>query len=219
MINRRAAALALGILLLVAGDAVAGVNFDVGVLWEPDSSNDTQVYLHASNIAYPIRRHRVEAVFDRIPHPDLDYPVLAFITYRARVDIRGVWAYRSEGHNWFEVMSHFGLRPDALFVELPGNPGRPYGKAYGYWKKHGNNITARQVSDDDVRFWVSLRTVSSFSGMTIDEVYERHEKGEKIRHICGDYHRNEGNDNKNARLSPGQQKQTARKSGQQGRHQ
>lgn len=218
MIKHRAAALVLGILLLAAGDAVAGISFDVGVLWEPDPSNDTQVYLHASNIAYPIRRHRVEAVFEQIPRPDLDYPVLAFITYRARVDIRAVWAYRSSGHNWFDVMAHFGLRPDALFVELPGNPKRPNGKAYGYWKKHGNNITARHVSDDDVRFWVSLRTVSTFSGMSVDQVYERHERGEKIRHICGDHHRNEGKGNKNAKLSPGHQKK-AGKGGPQGRHQ
>jgi len=192
MINRRAAALAMVVLFLLTGDIAAATSIDISVLWEPDARDDAQVYMHAANIVYPIRRHRIEAIYERMQRPDLDYPILAFIAYNARADVRTVWAWRSKDHSWFEVMTHFGVKPDALFVALPDAPRRPYGKAYGYWKKHRNATTSRHVSDDDVRFWISLRTVASFSGMSIESVYARYQKGEKIRHIAGDHHRNEG---------------------------
>ena len=186
---KRALMLVLAIALLCSGDAVAGVNFDIGVLWSPDASDDTQVYMHASNIAYPIRRQRVEAVYYDIPRPELDYPVLAFIAYESRVDIRTVWAYRAQGHEWFDCMAHFRLQPDVLFASVPASPGPPYGKAYGYWKKRGNRITPRQVNDDDVRYWVGLRSVSKFTGTPIGSVFEALQRGEKIRRVAGSYHR------------------------------
>jgi len=92
----------LCIAALTAASAQAGVTYDVGVLWQPRGDDDVQVYLHASNVAYPVPRDRVEGIFRNIPHPERDYPVLAFIAHHARVDIRSVWSYRLEGHAWFK---------------------------------------------------------------------------------------------------------------------
>jgi hypothetical protein len=168
---------ALAAVLMLPSDAAATVGFDVGVLWNPDPGSDTQVFLHATNIAYPIPRAQVVPVFNEIQNPYDDYPVLAFIAYNAQVDIRSVWSYRAHDHGWFDVMLHFGVRPDALFVALPHDPGPPYGKAYGYWRKNGNRMKARSVSDDDVRFWVRTRATARYSGVAPARAWEWHQQG------------------------------------------
>ena len=178
-------ALALAGVLMLPTTAAAGIGFDVDVLWSPDPDSDTQVFLHATNIAYPAPRQSVAAVFGRIPDPYDDYPVVAFIAYNARVDLGTVWAYHARGHAWFDCMVHFGVRPDVLFVQLPHDPGPPYGNAYGYWRKHGNRLQPRYVSDDDVRFWVRTRTVARYAGVTPARAFEMHRQGRGYDKVAG----------------------------------
>lgn len=163
---RTAARIATGLALVLAFGipAQAGVSFSASVLWDPNPDDETQVFLHVSNTAYPVPRDDARRIFSKLDNPGGDYPVLAFIAHTANVDIGAVWRFRRKGHDWFDVMVHFGVRPDVLFVELPRQPGPPYGNAYGHWKKHGNRVTARYVTDDDVRFWVGLHVASRYTG-------------------------------------------------------
>jgi hypothetical protein len=162
--TRFAAFLVLTLVLAAAFPAQAGVNISASVLWDPNPDDDSQVFLHVSSTAYPMPRDKATRVFNKLDDPYGDYPVLAFIAHTASVDIGAVWRFRKKGHDWLDVMVHFGVRPDVLFVELPRQPGPPYGKAYGYWRKQGNRVTARQVPDDDVRFWVGLHAASRYTG-------------------------------------------------------
>jgi hypothetical protein len=197
-------ALALAGVLMTPTPAAAGIGFEVDVLWSPDPDNDTQVFLHATNIAYPAPRERVTAVFNRIPDPYDDYPVVAFIAYNARLDPGTVWAYRARGHSWFDCMIRFGVRPDVLFVQVPHDPGPPYGKAYGYWRKHGNRMSPKYVDDDDVRFWVRTRTVARYTGVTPARAYEMHRQGKGFDKLAGSSFRE-----KNARGASRNHQQTA----------
>lgn len=179
----------LSALFLLVSPVAAGLSLSVDVLWQPKEDDDVQVFLHASNTAYPMPREHVTAVFRKMSHPERDYPILAFIAHHARVDIRTVWAYRSKGHPWFDVMLHFGVGPDVLFVRLDDDPGPPYGKAYGHWRKHHNRMPARFVTDEDVQFWVGLHTVAAYSGTSVAHVHKRFAAGEKIRHLAGKHYR------------------------------
>ena len=174
---------------LLASPAAAGVGVSVDVLWSPNPDNDLHVGLHASNMAYPLPRERVTPIFQEMDNPYDDYPVLAFVAYTSHVDIRTVWGYRRQGHAWFDVMVHFGVRPSALFVSLPSPPGPPYGKAYGYWKKHRNGLPARYVPDADMRFWVGLRSVSRYTGSPVDAVFEWHKAGNRPERYAGNHYR------------------------------
>lgn len=198
---------ALSIVLAAFGAAAAANNFDVNVLWHPQPNDDVQVYLYASNVTYPAPREQVEAVFRQMSTPDQDYPVLAFIAHRAGVDIRRVWEYRQAKHSWSEVMSHFDVSPNALFVgELPHEPAPPYGKAWGHWRKNQSEMKTRQVKDDDVRFWVGIRTVAMYSGVSPAIALERHEAGERIPHIAGAHYRT-SESGRNARNATGKNPQ------------
>lgn len=151
--------------ILCCASASADIRFSANVLWDPDPGDDTQVFLHISNEAYPVPREAAATVFRRCDDPR-DYPVLAFIAHHARADIEAVWRYRSRGHSWFDVMVRFGVPPRLLFVELPEPPGPPYGKAYGHWRKRGNGLAAVHVPDADVLFWVNLRTSARYAGVS-----------------------------------------------------
>lgn len=174
--------------LLIATPASAYVRVGVDVLWDPNPDDDVQVFLHASNVAYPMPRDRVVPVWREMRHPHDDYPVLAFIAHHGRADIGIVWSYRSKGHSWFQTMVHFGVRPSLLFVDLSEPPGPPYGKAWGHWKKHGNRVQPRYVHDRDVRFWVQTRAVSIYVGSSPSTVYGWHKSGKKYERIAAEYH-------------------------------
>ncbi len=154
------------VVLLLLAPATADLRFSANVLWDPSPDDDTQIFLHVANEAYPVPRERAVAVFPRLEDPHRDYPILAFIAHHGHADIEAVWSYRTGGRGWFDVMVHFGVPPRLLFVELPEPPGPPYGKAYGHWKKRGNGLGSAHVTDADVLFWVNLRAASGYAGIS-----------------------------------------------------
>jgi len=174
---------------LAVSPAAAGIGVNVDVLWNPNPKDDSQVFLHLSNVAYPAPRVDVMEIFHEISNPYETYPTLAFIAHYGHVSIETVWGYKKKGHEWYNVMMHFGVQPNVLFFEVPQQPARPYGKAYGYWKKHGNKLKPDMISNDDVRYWVSLRTVTMASGVTPGEAVKWHQSGKRFEQLAGTKYR------------------------------
>lgn len=170
-------------LLMMAPHATAAVSVNLDVLWNPNPDDSRQVALHVSNMAYPMPREEVSAIFHRIPNQYEDYPVLAFICHNAHVSPSVVWEYKSKGHKWSNVMAHFGVSPAVLFIDLPRDPGPPYGNAYGYWKKNGRAIPEDRITNEDVRFWVSLRAVSAYTSVQPARVMEMRDSGKQFDQI------------------------------------
>ncbi len=175
--------------MLGTAPAAAAVNVDVGVLWNPNPSNDSQVYLHLSNVTYPMPREEVMEVFPTLRDPYADYPVLAFIASSSRVSMGTVWRFRRAGHSWFETMLHFGVQPDYLFIELPTPPGPPYGKAYGHWRKDHYGVSPKNVTDADVQYWVGLRTAARYYGAGASMVAEWNKAGKRPAELAATRYR------------------------------
>ncbi len=194
---------------LAVSPAAAGIGVNVDVLWYPDPKNDSQVFLHMSNVAYPAERYAVVEVFHEIPNPYETYPTLAFVAHYGHVSVGTVWEYRKRGHDWYNVMMHFGVQPSVLFFEVPQQPGPPYGKAYGYWRKHGNKLKPDMITNDDVRYWVSLRTVSMSSGVAPGEAVKWRQSGKRFEQLAGMKYREKhgnGRDLEEAGFGPGKGK-------------
>lgn len=172
-------------LVLAAAPAAAAIGVDADVLWRPDPGDDLQVGLHLTNMVYPQPRENVVEFFHQIQNPYEDYPVIAFIAHHAHVTPEMVWEYKKKGYKWSAVMLHFGVRPNVLFVSLPQSPRPPYGNAYGYWKKHGDRIPADRITNDDIRFWVGLRTLVAYTGQDPARVYEWNQSGRKYAQVAG----------------------------------
>ena len=77
---------------------------------------------------------------------DEELPVVFFLAHKAGVKSSVIINLRLRGKSWFEISSHYNLSPDIYFIDLKTNPGPPYGKAYGHYKKHdANQIKRRRV--------------------------------------------------------------------------
>jgi hypothetical protein len=80
---------------------------------------------------YQVPEREMVVVRERAIPPD-DVPVVFFVARQAHVEPTVIVALRRRGLSWSDVALHFRLDPEVYYFR--GGP--PYGKAYGYRKKH-----------------------------------------------------------------------------------
>lgn len=172
-------------------EAPLAVAMNLDFLWTPDARNDTQVFLHVSNMAWQPPREQVRVVYPLLPNPESDFPVLLFIATEARVSLSAVWTLRAKGLPWTQVMLRLGVPPERVFVEMSRDPGPPYGKAYGHWKKHPRERVV--VTDDDILYWVNVRAMSRYFGVEPVTVADWRESGRTWKVVAaGEYRTRKG---------------------------
>jgi len=147
----------------------------VDFLWQPDGRNDTQVYLHVSNIAFRPSREQLSGIYHKIENPERDLPVMLFMAAEANVSLSKVWRLRSKGFSWVEVMVRLRIPQDRLFLDLGRKPGPPYGKAYGHWKRNRHSKVV--ITDEDIHYWVNVHAMSRYFGVPAPTVVKWHEEG------------------------------------------
>jgi hypothetical protein len=120
---------------------------------------------------------------------DDDISVALFLSNHAKVTPDMVVGYRTKGMSWADITIKLGVKPDIYFTVLPTNPGPPYGKAWGYWKKHKAQPTmAFTLGDDDLRNLVQLRLVSEHYKVKPAEVIKWRGSGKAFDMIISDEH-------------------------------
>lgn len=129
---------------------------------------------------YRVPESRVVYVRDRYPRHDEELPVIFFLSSRARVDPQVILDLRTRKRmSWLDITFHFGLSPEIYYIPVR-RVGPPYGKAYGYYKKHGNDYNRVVLADSDVVNLVNLRFMSDYHGVDPEVIMDRRGKGEKF---------------------------------------
>jgi hypothetical protein len=145
--------------------------------------------------------------------PDDDISVALFLSNQAKVTPGVVIGYRTKGMNWADITIKLGVKPDVYFAVLPSNPGPPYGKAWGYWKKHkAQPTTVFTLGDDDLRNLVQLRLVSEHYKVKPEEVIKWRGSGKAFDVIISDEHGKKYGHGKPAdegKVSPGKDKKVS----------
>ncbi len=127
---------------------------------------------------YHVPESRVVYVRDHYRIPDEELPVVFYVASRARVDPKVLIDLRIRNRmSWLDITFHYGLTPEIYYVPV-ARVGPPYGKAYGYYKKHKNNYKRVMLVDDDVINLVNLRFMSEYHGIPPERVMEMRGKGE-----------------------------------------
>ena len=67
--------------------------------------------------------------------PDEHLPVVGLLSVRASVPPERIVALRGEGLSFLDISIRLGLGPEVFYVPIAADPGPPYGKAWGYYKK------------------------------------------------------------------------------------
>lgn len=141
-----------------------------------DAYADTEGFYLALGSYYKVPQRDVIFIKERgIPHEEAS--VVLFMANRARVEPSVIIDFRLRNRSWMDIMLHFGLSPEILYVPVKRVYGPPFGKAYGYYKnKPRSKWKFIVLDDDDVINLVNLRFISEHYGYPPEKVIEMRAK-------------------------------------------
>ncbi len=134
---------------------------------------------------YKVPEREVVVVHERgIPEDEL--PVVFHVAQHARVRPEVIVNMRLRHMSWMDITYHYGLSPEIYYVPVYHGP--PYGKAYGYYKKHPSRKEWKKIHlrDEDVINQVNLKLMSEHHGYAPDRVMIYREKGQRFSVIDHD---------------------------------
>ena len=182
-------------LFVVAGMAVptaqAGLDIDFGAAVRIGDDND--LFLSVSARYFDHDRGSIDRVAVRYRNPD-DLTVALFVARRSHQSADAIHRMRTEGLSWWDISVRLGMPVDVWFVPVKRDPGPPYGKAYGHWKKHKRNTRhAMVLTDVDVRNLVAVRMLHEYYGVSVDVAMEWRSSGRDVRAlVSGEYGKRHG---------------------------
>ena len=185
----------LAVLLLAAmlstGPVIAGIDIDFGAAVR--AGDDADLYFSISSRYFDRDRAVIERVAVHYGDPD-DLAVSLFIANRSGRSPDRIYAMRQRGLSWWDISVRLGIPADIWFVKVNRDPGPPYGKAYGYWKKHKHDRNHVVVlTDVDVRNLVAVRMIHEYYGVSVEAAMDWRSSGRDLRHILsGEYHKRHG---------------------------
>jgi len=172
----------LGGLLFLAQPAKAETSFEF--LFSTSSvTNDSQFMLNLAvgNYGYP--RHVIEPVLPRLHCVEDDLPVILFLAAESGKSVEFIVGLRSQSLGWSAIFTKVGVPCDVLFAGIDRDPGPPYGKAWGHWKKNSKGYTP---SDDDVVRLVGLQTGHRVTGLSAWDIAKAEGQGKSVAVVVAD---------------------------------
>ena len=125
--------------------------------------------------------------------PDNEVPVVFFLAQQARVSPDVIINLRLGGSSWMDITLRYGLGPQIFYVPLTVDPGPPYGKAYGYYKKRPRSKWGEiRLGDSEVVILVNLKFISSHYGYSPDQVVKMRSGGKNFVSINSEIKKSKG---------------------------
>lgn len=146
------------------------------------SDDGLRSFYFAAGNYYQVPEREVVVVQQQALHPD-EVPVVFYVAQRARVAPSVVVDLRRRGLSWTDIAFHFRLDSDIYYFR--GGP--PYGKAYGYWKKH-------PPRDGEVIDAVNVHFLSDYHHVTPDAVWAERSGGRSYAAVAGSFEARHGKD-------------------------
>jgi hypothetical protein len=118
--------------------------------------------------------------------PDVDLPVIGFLSVQLGQPPETILDLHLGGLPWVDIALRFGHGPEIFYVPFAADPGPPYGKAWGYYKKTPRaQWRTIRLADDDVFNLVNVRVCHDYYHVPYDRVVALRRAG----HGYGDIHR------------------------------
>jgi len=168
----------------ITSPAVAEIDFAASLSIPLD--DDGRVFINVASNHYHADPDLVVFASNRLRHPVVELPIVLFLAEHAHRRPRAIINLRLSGHSWIDIFVSFGLPYDILFVDLPRDPGPPYGRAWGYWKKHRAHPRTRIIlTDAEFADLVHLHVTSRALGVAPREVIRLRAQGRPFKAIAG----------------------------------
>jgi hypothetical protein len=159
--RRRPGARTLATLVLAIGAATAPVRasvFDDATL-DLGLSDDARIFLNVTNDHFGPAPQVAVDLLRRCRVPEDDFPVVAYLARVSKRPPETILRLRLDYLSWSDIMERLTIPTSVLFTGLDRDPGPPYGKAWGYWRKHPRETSLR-FRDRDVVELVKLQVGS-----------------------------------------------------------
>ncbi len=137
---------------------VGGSGFEYGFLYEG---------------YYDVEPRVVESCTAWMSEPDV--VVALHLARLSAVELDLLIGWRRQGLSWYDITRRCNLDTRAYYVQLPEDPGPPYGRAWGYWRKHPGQ--ALLLSDEEIRSLAALRAMSDYTGRPAGEILQLRRDG------------------------------------------
>jgi hypothetical protein len=152
--------------LAAAGSPASAGSFDF--LFSLDHvHSDTQYFLNLAVSNYGYTRPALEPLLPRVRYVESDLPVLLYLQHSSGWPLPQLVDLRARGASWSVIFTHVGVPQAVLFEGIPDDPGPPYGKAWGYWKKSPRGA---RLQDRDVCDLVRIQMASHWVGARQEEL-------------------------------------------------
>jgi hypothetical protein len=180
----------------------AGVDISFGM--NAPVGSDGNLFFSISSHYFDRQPQMVEDWGRRFPNPD-DLAVFLHVCAESRLSPQIVYSYRRQGLSWYDVGVRSGLPVSVWYVPVARDPGPPYGKAYGYWRKHERNPNYNvRLSDRQTRDLVAVRMAHEYYGVAPEVAMDWRRGGSNVqkimtreyhtRHKVGKHHHDDGDD-------------------------
>jgi hypothetical protein len=188
---------------VVAGPASrAGVDISFGM--NAPIGDDGNLFFSISSRYFDRQPQVVQDWGRQFPNPD-DLAVFLHVCSQSRLAPQVVFSYRRQGLSWYDVGVRAGLPVSVWYVPVTRDPGPPYGKAYGYWKKHQRDPHYNvRLTDRQARDLVAVRMAHEYYGVAPEVAMDWRRNGSNVqaimtreyhtRHRVPKYHDDDGDD-------------------------
>jgi hypothetical protein len=179
----------LAIILIILSAPASAQNVSTGI---SVADGELRSFYLAIGDYYRVPEPRVVHVKNHYRVRDEELPVFFYLASCARVDPEVILDLRlRHGMSWLNITFHFGLTPEIYYVPVQ-RVGPPYGKAYGYYKKHGHDYRKVVLADADVVNLVNLRFISDYHRVAPEMVMDLRGQGRKFAAIHEDVRKGKG---------------------------
>ncbi|HKB06668.1 MAG TPA: hypothetical protein VKF61_00155 [Candidatus Polarisedimenticolia bacterium] len=159
--HRRPGTLVLATLILALGAAAAPARASVfyDATLDLGLSDDARIFLNVTNDYFAPPPPVAVDLVRRCRVPVDDFPTILFLARVSKRPPDSILHLRLDYLSWSDIMERLKVQPSVLFTGLDRDPGPPYGKAWGYWRKHPHDESLR-FRDRDVVELVKLQVGS-----------------------------------------------------------
>ena len=150
-------------------------------------SDDQRVFLNVTNDHFAPSPAVAVALVQRAASPVDDFPVILLLAKAGRRSPEDILRLRQEYLSWSDIMFRMNISPSALFTGITRDPGPPYGKAWGYWKKHPRERLV--IRDRDVVGLAKLQVASARHRVSPYTLIAERNKGVSYEHYVAEKNR------------------------------
>ncbi|MEE9533031.1 MAG: hypothetical protein V3W06_01325 [Acidimicrobiia bacterium] len=162
--------------------AEAGTSFDF-LFSVNHVDDDSQLFLNLAVSSYGYNRSVLEPVLPRLHHVEEELPVVLFLARKSGRPVDFIIGLRARGGSWSVIFSKVNVPFDVLFVGIDRDPGPPYGKAWGHWKKRSKKMA---LADADIAGLVQIQMGSRWAGVSPLDLARAKGKGKNVFTMVAD---------------------------------